>query len=72
MKKKIKQFFNKISERVSKHPTYLAFTRKRDILADNIRVAVMALFSVIGPLWKFFFLKTGDPDKSVRTATKFN
>ena len=69
MKEKIKQFFDKISERVSKHPTYVAFIRKRDVLADFIRVAVLALFNAIGPLWTFLFVKNSDSENKHGATT---
>ena len=49
---------------ISSSPTYIKFEKKRDELAERIKNALLALFSSIGPIWNFMFLKTQDPDES--------
>ena len=60
MREKIKRF----REMISNSPTYKKFIRKRDILAERIKNALLAFCSWIGPVWNFLFLKTQDPDES--------
>ena len=64
MREKIKRFFDKIKNKVSSSPTYIKFVRKRDKLANRIKNAILALFSVIGPVWSFLFVKRSDPDET--------
>ena len=64
MREKIKRFREKISNKISSSPTYKKFIRKRDKLAGPMKNALLAFFNAIGPVWKFLFLKTQDPDES--------
>ena len=64
MREKFKRFREKISNKISSSPTYKKFIRKRDELAEPIKNALLACFSLIGPVWNILFLKTQDPDES--------
>ena len=56
------KLFDNISRRVSKHSAFKTFIRQRDKVADRIRIAILAFFSAVTPLWTFLFVKTPDPD----------
>lgn len=62
MKERIKSFFEKLSDRIKSTPSYAKFLRVRDRVAAYVLKGLLALFNAIGPIWKFFFLKTQDPD----------
>ena len=62
MIEKIKGFFGKKSDESSSSPFEEKFLRKRDKLAESIRINILACFSAVSPVWNFLFLKTPDPD----------
>ena len=62
MRECIERFFEKVSDKVSSSPSYVKFIRKRDIVAEYIKNALLACFSAIGPVWNFLFLETPDPN----------
>ena len=62
MREKIKGFFKKKSDKSSSLPIKEKFLRKRDKLAESIRISILACFNAISPVWNFLFLKTPDPD----------
>ena len=62
MREKNKGLFQKIWDKVTSSPSYVKFLRVRDKVAAYVLKGLLALFNAIGPVWKFFFLKTQDAD----------
>ena len=72
MREEIKEYFekvkNRVKNRVTANPTYIAILRKRDKLANRIRNGLLAFCSVLSPFWTFFCIKKYDPDKTNETS----
>lgn len=68
MREEIKEYFEKVKNRVTANPTYIAILRKRDKLANRIRNGLLAFCSVLSPFWTFFCTKKHDPDKTNETS----
>ena len=64
MREKVKKYFKKVRDKITSHPTYVAFSRQADKLAKPILTGLLAFFSCIGPLLTFLCTKTPDTDKS--------
>ena len=63
MREKIKNFREKISNKISSSSAYKKFIQKRDKLAGRVKNAFLSFVAAIGPVWNFLFLKD-DPDES--------
>ena len=60
MREKIKDFFEKLSDKVTSSPAYAKALRVRDKIAACILKGLLAFLNAIGPVWNFFCLKTQD------------
>ena len=61
---KVRRIKVKIKKKVTTSPTYKTFLRKRDEVADCIRLALLAFFDFLGPCWTFLCIKTPDIDET--------
>ena len=65
-----KETRKKIHKKLAKYTVYMEFLRFRDKVAECILTALLAFFNAVGPVWKFLFVKTPNPDITSETSNK--
>ena len=55
-----KKLKNKIKAKLAKSLYYVKFLKFWDKVTGRILEALLAFFSLIGPIWNFFFVKAPD------------
>ena len=55
---------DKIKEKLTKSPFFIAFLRMRDKLAQFLLTTLLAFFDAVGPVWNFLFIKKPDEKKT--------
>ena len=67
VKNSLKERYEKVKAKVTSHPAYVKFVRKRDKLADRMLVVLLAFFDVISPVLTFLCINKVDPDKKANS-----
>ena len=66
---KVKRPYIKLKKKVKSTPTYAKFERIRDKVAKCILEALLAFFSVLGPVLTFICTKTPNSDETSKNET---
>ena len=69
MIEKIKNFFRNYKDKLTKSAAYKKFLKKRDEIAEWMRLKLLAVFSLLSPIYTFLCIKTLDPGQPSEIST---